>query len=102
MKVGHDQLRDAMVDVCMKAYGNCTREPVVRAASQQAKHGENDGLIADFATKGVWEHSRDFLFDTEERRATFCPLSITVDGVTHAFFHAFLRLVSAQLSAKWR
>ena len=42
-----------MVYVCMKAYGNCTREPVVRAASQQAKDGENDGLIADFATRGV-------------------------------------------------
>ena len=104
--------------------------------------GENDGLIADFATRGVWERSRDCLFYTrivhagspgrasrgisyssvlnsqarlkihkykvaaEERRATFCPLIITtttVDGVAHAsFLQAFLRRVSAQLSAKWR
>ena len=40
------------------------REPVVIAASQRAKDGENDGLIADFATRGVWERSRDCLFDT--------------------------------------
>ena len=34
----------------------------------------------------------------EERRATFCPLIIiTVDGVAHASFQAFLRHVSAQL-----
>ena len=38
----------------------------------------------------------------EERRATFCPLIITVDGVAHASFQAFLTRVSAQLSAKWR
>ena len=38
----------------------------------------------------------------EERWATFCPLIITVDGVAHASFQAFLRCVSAQLSAKWR
>mmetsp|Transcript_5646 Transcript_5646/g.7859 ORF Transcript_5646/g.7859 Transcript_5646/m.7859 type:complete len:630 (+) Transcript_5646:456-2345(+) len=138
VKIGHDQLRDGMVDFCMKAYGNCIREPVVRAASQRAMDGENDGLIADFATRGVWERSQDYLFDTrivhagspgrasrgisyssvlnsqarlkinkykvaaEERRATFCPLIITVDGVAHASFQAFLRRVSAQLSAKWR
>lgn len=139
MKIGYDQLRDAIVDVCMKAYGNCTREPVVRlSASQRAKDGENDGLIADFATRGAWERSWDFLFDTrivhvgspgrasrgisyssvlnsqaqlkinkyevaaEERGATFCPLIITIDGVGHASFQAFLRRVSAQLSAKWR
>ena len=50
--------------VCMKAYGNCTREPVVRMASQRAKIGENGGLIADFAIRGVWERSRDCLFNT--------------------------------------
>ena len=38
----------------------------------------------------------------EERRATFCPLIVTVDGVAHTSFQAFLRRVSAQLSAKWR
>ena len=130
-----------VVDFCMKAYGNCIREPVVRAASQRAMDGEeNDALIAaDFATRGVWERSRDCLFDTrivhagspgrassrgisyssvlnsqarlkinkykvaaEEWRATFCPLIITVDGVAHASFQAFLRRVSVQLSAKWR
>ena len=102
--------------------------------------GEHDALIADFATRDVWERNRDCLFDTriivhagsrpgrasrgisyssvlnsqarlkikkykvaaEERRATFCPLIITVDGVVHASFQAFLRRVSAQLSAKWR
>ena len=47
----------------MKAYGNCIREPVVRAASQRAMDGENDALIADFATRGVWERSRHCLFD---------------------------------------
>ncbi|CAM9872279.1 unnamed protein product, partial [Heterosigma akashiwo] len=52
VKIGHDQIRDGMVDLCMKAYGNCIREPVVRAASQRAMDGENDGLIADFATRG--------------------------------------------------
>ena len=65
MKIGHDQIRDGMVDLCMKAYGNCIREPVVRAASQRAMDGENDGLIADFATRGVWKRSRDgLLFNT--------------------------------------
>jgi len=130
VKIGHDQIRDGMVDLCMKAYGNCIREPVVRAASQRAMDGQNDALIADFATRGVWERSWDCLFDArhafrgisyssvlnsqarlkikkykvaaEERRATFCPLIITVDGVAHASFQAFLRRVSAQLSAKWR
>ena len=51
-------------DNSKKAYGNCIREPVVRAASQRAMDGENDGLIADFATRGVWERSRDCIFNT--------------------------------------
>ena len=36
----------------------------MRAAFQRAKDGENNGLIADFATRGVWERNRDCLFDT--------------------------------------
>jgi len=65
VKIGHDQLRNAMVDVCMKAYGNCTRGPVVRAVSQRAKEdGGSGGLIVDFSTRDVWEGSRDCLFDT--------------------------------------
>ena len=85
----------------------------MRVASQRAKDGENGGPIADFATRGVWERSwilnsqarlkiNKYKVAAEERRATFCPLIIPVDGIAHASFQGFLRRVSAQLSAKWR
>ncbi len=138
VKWGHDQLRDVCAELSRKAWGNCVREPVVREASQRAKDGESDGLVADFSVRGVWEQNRDCLFDTriihagspgriaqsisyrgalnnsarekiakykvaaEERRATFCPLIITVDGIAHPSFQAFLRRVAARLSAKWQ
>jgi hypothetical protein len=138
VKWGHDQLRDVCAEMCKKAWGNCVREPVVREASQRAKDGDSDGLVADFSVRGVWEQNRDCLFDTriihagspgrvnhtisyrsalntaarnkilkykvaaEERRATFCPLVVTVEGITHPSFQAFLRRVAARLSAKWQ
>ncbi len=137
VKWGHDQLRGVCAELSRKAWGNCIREPVVREASQRARDGASDGLVADFSVRGVWEQNRDCLFDTriihagspgrvdqnisyrntintaarqkvekykvaaEERRATFCPLVITVEGIAHVSFQAFLRRVAARLSAKW-
>ncbi|CAN0135592.1 unnamed protein product, partial [Heterosigma akashiwo] len=37
----------------------------------------------------------------EERRATFCPLIVTVEGIAHQSMQAFLRRIAARLSAKW-
>jgi hypothetical protein len=138
VKWGHDQVRDVCAELSQRAWNNCIREPVLREASQRAKDGENDGLIADLCVRGVWERNRDCLFDTriihagspgrvsrsisynnalttaarektkkykvaaEMRRASFCPLIITTDGVAHQAFQAFLRRVAAQLSAKWQ
>ena len=38
----------------------------------------------------------------EERRATFCPLIVTVEGIAHQSMQAFLRRIAARLSAKWQ
>ena len=38
----------------------------------------------------------------EERRATFCSLIVTVEGIAHQSMQAFLRGIAARLSAKWR
>jgi len=69
----YDQLCGTFVEVCRMAWNNCIWEPVVKgSSSQQAKVG----LIADFATRGVWgnkvcvwERSRDGLFDTRSVQA---------------------------------
>ena len=93
----------------------------MRAVSQRAEDGEKDGLFdtrivhagsPGRASRGISYSSvlnsqarlkmNKYKVAAEERRATFCPLIITVDGVAHASFQAFLRRVSAQLSAKWR
>ena len=36
----------------------------------------------------------------EERRVTFCPLIVTVEGIAHQSMQAFLRRISARLLAK--
>ena len=38
----------------------------------------------------------------EEGRAPFCPLIVTVEGITHQSMQAFLRRIAARLSAKWQ
>ena len=38
----------------------------------------------------------------EERRATFCPLIVTVEGIAHQSMQAFLRRIAARLLAKWQ
>ena len=39
----------------------------------------------------------------EERRATFCPFIVTVEGIGHQSMQAFLRhIAAARLSAKWQ
>ena len=37
----------------------------------------------------------------EERRATSCPLIVTVEGIAHQSLQAFLRRIAARLAAKW-
>ncbi|CAN0019167.1 unnamed protein product, partial [Heterosigma akashiwo] len=38
----------------------------------------------------------------EERRVTFCPLIVTVEGWAHQSMQAFLRRIAARLSTKWQ
>jgi hypothetical protein len=61
---GHNHLRDTVLDLSRKAWGNAVPEPVVREASGRAKDGESDGLTADLLVRGVWERDRDCFFDT--------------------------------------
>ena len=44
---------------------------------------------------------RKYKAAAEERRATFCPLIVTVEGIAHQSMQAFLRHIAAWLSAKW-
>ena len=48
------------------------------------------------------EKARRYKAAAEERRATFCPLIVTVEGIAHQSMQAFLRRIAARLSAKWQ
>ena len=76
---GHNQFRDVMGEFIRKAWNNCTWEPVVREALQQARDGGSDIVTADFVVRGVWEPDRDCIFDIP---ASYVLAALDVQTIT--------------------
>ena len=62
-----------------------------------AKNNKDDPYICIYIYK-----VKRYKAAAEERRATFCPFVVTVEGITHQSMQAFLRRIAARLSAKWQ
>uniref|UniRef100_A0A1X7SKP0 Reverse transcriptase domain-containing protein n=1 Tax=Amphimedon queenslandica TaxID=400682 RepID=A0A1X7SKP0_AMPQE len=126
----HNEVRDAIGDLAALAWGQVTKEPIVR-------EGDNNtpALIADLAVRGVWTAQTEALFDVrvidtdaqsyscqtppavltaaekekkrkysaacEERRALFTPLCVSVDGLMGKECTKFIQRLADRLSLAW-
>uniref|UniRef100_A0A8D8W759 Reverse transcriptase domain-containing protein n=3 Tax=Cacopsylla melanoneura TaxID=428564 RepID=A0A8D8W759_9HEMI len=122
----HNEIRDLFGELCEKAWGNVTKEPII---SEEAP-----GLRGDLAVRGVWEAQREALFDVrvmdtdapsyvsrpvmsvlqsaeeekkrkylqacEERHATFTPLVTSVDGLFGLQMTCFVRTLVERLAER--
>jgi hypothetical protein len=129
----HNEVRDALGDLCSLVWKDVVREPVIR----EADPGINEpGLVADLGVRGAWRPHTLALFDVrvmdtdamsyastspqnalsnaeqvkkakyaaacEQRRASFTPFVVSVDGVLGKEATAFIQRLSSSLAAKWQ
>eukprot|EP00919_Chromeraceae_sp_WS-2016_P019328 GHVR01046020.1.p1 GENE.GHVR01046020.1~~GHVR01046020.1.p1 ORF type:complete len:204 (+),score=32.29 GHVR01046020.1:291-902(+) len=127
----HNEIRDAIGELCKMAYPQVTKEPVVAESSETGKT-----LIADLRVRGVWQRQTDacvtdicvtdtdarsylnrtpscvlkekesakkskYVAAAEARRASFTPLAFTIDGAAGTEAEMFLETLSEKLAGKW-
>ncbi|KAL1453334.1 hypothetical protein WDU94_007478 [Cyamophila willieti] len=122
----HNEVRDLLGELCEKAWGNVTKEPLVIE--------DGPGLRGDLSVRGVWEAQREALFDIrvtdtdapsytsrsvmsvlrraeeekkekykeacEARHVTFTPLVTSVDGLFAPQFVTFVKVLAERLSER--
>ncbi|KAL1454815.1 hypothetical protein WDU94_008949 [Cyamophila willieti] len=122
----HNEVRDLLGELCEKAWGNVTKEPLVIE--------DGPGLRGDLSVRGVWEAQREALFDIrvtdtdapsytsrsvmsvlrraeeekkekykeacEARHVTFTPLVTSVDGLFAPQIVTFVKVLAERLSER--
>ena len=58
--IRHNEVRDAIGDLSVLAWGQVFREPIVRESDIRNK---SPALVADLAIRGVWSHRSEALLD---------------------------------------
>jgi hypothetical protein len=128
----HNEVRDALGDLCSLVWKDVVREPVIREANPSTNE---PALVADLGVRGVWRPQTLALFDVrvmdtdamsyvstsvesalsnaerckktkysaacEQRRASFTPFVVSVDGALGKEANAFIQRLSSSLAVKW-